>query len=74
MNALDRFNWHRRRFGKTNSRSVDRHLTHAAALEQVLEVARHQIFCGRKFDPESIAAVRDQLHLALKRATIAAAR
>jgi hypothetical protein len=76
--ALDRLRYHHRRFrrklGATTSRSVERHLTHAAAIEQVLEVARHQMFCGRQFDPAYIAAVREQMAIALMRATIAADR
>ena len=79
MFALDRLHYHHRRFRKklgaaTISRSADRHLIHAAALEQILEVARHQMFCGRQFDPAYIAAVREQMGIALMRATIAADR
>ena len=79
MLALDRLDYHRRKFRRklgapTTSRSTERHLTHAAAIEQILEVARHEMFCGRQFDAAHIAAVREQMAIALMRATIAAAR
>ena len=77
MSPLDRFNYHRRRFRKMLgsgpvSEVAERHLSHAAAIQQVLEVSRHEAMLGRKLDAASIAALRDQLPIELMQATIAA--
>jgi hypothetical protein len=42
MDALGRFNYLRRKIGTaTISRSADRHVAYAAAIEQILEMVRH---------------------------------
>ena len=49
-------------------RAADRHVAHAAAIEQILEMVRHETMAGRAFDPASIATLSDQLSIALMRA------
>jgi hypothetical protein len=73
MEALGRFNYLRRKLRRkigtaTISRAADRHVAHAAAIEQILEMVRHETMAGRAFDPASIATLSDQLSIALMRA------
>jgi hypothetical protein len=75
MDAVGRFKHFRRKFrkkiGGPITRRVDRHLSLAASIELALENTRHEMFLGRKFDPAVLAGLREQLGIALMRATIA---
>lgn len=79
MDAVDRFKHLRKKLRQkigtaAISRDVERHLSHAASIQLVLETARHETLIGRKLDAASLAALRDELPISLMRATIEAAK
>jgi hypothetical protein len=79
MDALDRFDYYRRRIRKKLgcgkvSIEAERHISHAASIEQTLEMSRHEIMLGRRLDADSIRALREQLAIELMSATITASK
>ena len=79
MDAVDRFKHLRKKLRQklgaaAISREVDRHLSHAASIQLVLETSRHETLLGHKLNAESLAALRDELPISLMRATIAASK
>ena len=78
MDALDRFQFHRKKFrrklGGVISHDVGRHLDRAASIAQILEATRHEVLTGREHDPVSIKALQDQLPIELMHASIEAGR
>jgi len=76
MNGADRFRNLRKKLRQklgapTVSGEVDRELSLAASIQLTLENSRHEALLGRKFDPAVLAALREQLGVALLAATIA---
>jgi hypothetical protein len=78
MHAHHRYRYHRRKFAKkidgTITPSVERHLSHAANYEQILEAVGHLVLLGHVFDVAAVEALRAQQAISLMRATIEAGR
>lgn len=79
MPPLDRFNYHRRRFRKklgdgSVSPAIARHIARAAALEQVLEMAKQEMWLGHQFDAEVLSGLRVELGISLMHASIEASK
>lgn len=76
MDAIGRFKYFRRKLREKIGAGpilleADRHLSHAASISQILEVSRHEMMLGRQLDGAALAKLREELPIALMRATIA---
>jgi hypothetical protein len=76
MNSVDRFKYLRKQLKRkigagAMTPEMDRHLSRAASIQLVLETSRHEMMLGRKIDSTSLAALREELPMALMRAAAA---